>query len=198
MKSTFKATLVAIVIIASSLISTTAKADFELTLESGLSFTEGSGTHAIGVFINAGPVATSSEVFGLTALFAMPVGASLGSPIGTVNEAGMVASTPGGSGAWVNAGGNAGLDVEFGSGSSGHTFSTTAARIANLNIDITGLTPGVYSIGFTPIAGPEAGNAGFVPAAGSGLFQITAVPEPSSLIVLSSAAALCLVRRRKS
>ena len=84
------------------------------------------------------------------------------------------------------------------------TLTGTPTKVASLTLNTTGATPGNYLMGLTNLGAtdPQFGNIGVVgPAARLQYSIVSAIPEPSSLVLVLAAGAIgraFLLRRRKS
>jgi hypothetical protein len=162
-----------------------------VSISPGASFASGSGTRSVDV------VARSDAAdSGLTTTvdFALGGGAKFDTPnAGTFGGTGFL-----GEGNIVSSGSSflrdplnasvSNLSIEF---TNPQLIPSTNTRLATLSIDITGLAVGTYAINITGV--DLGGNPGTF---NSGSFQITAVPEPSSLLAVGIGLGGLWIRRK--
>jgi hypothetical protein len=187
--------LLAIASVFSTLVGTSdqAPAAVVLTFQNGASFVEGSGVQSMNILAqsNANDLPTSivADIAIQGATFtAMPGTFGLPGFIGEGNLD-MLGST------FIRDMNNPRIaypSLEF---INPQLVPSSPQPLARFSFDISGLAPGFYSLTFSGVSASD----GLVPASGiNGGFQITAVPEPSSVLLMGSSLGLCFARRRRS
>jgi hypothetical protein len=178
------------------LFNSAASAEIVLSVESGKVFFENSGVHQINLFITGGPSSTDF----LTSDIILSAGAFAPNDNG-FSEQGLEKTGIFGQDGYL---GNGNLQatsflVFAPSDSSSAVFGMDfisqqsvplgPSLLATLTIDVNGLAPGNYSIDFDNL-GAQGAISGL-----SGSFAVTAVPEPSSVLVLTCAVGLFASKR---
>ncbi len=163
----------------------------------GASFVEGSGVQQVGIFTSGSPAAQavnaaitvdfvnlSPGTGGAWNFLPGPNGAgSFGQSgwLGSGGALGTLSTTPGAS-SFTLAAGLGQLSLDFALGTS---IPTTGAQIATINVNTSALGVGTYNIGIRTAEVDNTvqfGNVNTPTAIGS--FSITAVPEPSSMVLM--------------
>jgi hypothetical protein len=161
-----------------SMLSNRVLGDYVLSLSSS-PILQGSGVNPLDFNVSS---ATNQQFIGMDITFSLPSGASWGAPAGNLSalaaNLGVSYPTPP---AFLT---NADPQERIASYSIAGTATTPSAatQFGSLNVNVGALAPATYNIGYT--VSSVSPTFATVTSSGTASFTITAVPEPSSMVLL--------------